>query len=45
MLSWLKKLLTIKTEKDYVNDYLADSISLQDLERRQHELRKRGYLP
>jgi hypothetical protein len=44
MLSWIKNILRAKTDTDYVNDYLAKSISLEDLERRQRELRQRGYL-
>lgn len=44
MLSWIKNVLRTKTDADYVNDYLSKSISLEDLERRQRELRKRGYL-
>jgi hypothetical protein len=44
MLSWIKTVFKTKTDADYVNDYLAKSISLEDLERRQRELRQRGYL-
>ena len=32
------------TERDQIEQYLAQSISLADLERRQKDLRKRGLL-
>ncbi len=44
MISWVKSIFRTKTDRDYVEEYLAKSISLEDLERRQRELRQRGYL-
>jgi hypothetical protein len=44
MFSWVKRFFSSTTDKQYVEDYLASSISLEDLERRQNELRRRGYL-
>jgi hypothetical protein len=44
MFSWVKSVFKTKTDKEYVEDFLAKSISLEDLERRQRELRQRGYL-
>jgi len=40
----IKNLFTTKTEKDVVEAYLADSISLEDLERRQRAI-SRGEAP
>lgn len=41
----LKRLFAnlFKTDAERVEDYLAQSVSLADLERRQKELRLRGY--
>ena len=44
MFAWLIKTFSTKTDRQYVEEYLSRSISLADLERRQCELRKRGYL-
>lgn len=44
MFSWIKKVFNTKTDKEYVEDYLSRSISIEDLERRQRDLRQRGYL-
>lgn len=44
MIAWVKAIFKTKTDRDYVEDYLAKSISLEDLERRQRDLRQRGYL-
>ena len=33
----------VKTDREYIEKYLAQSISLYDLERRQKELRLRGF--
>jgi hypothetical protein len=44
MFAWLKNTFRVKTDKEYVEEYLAASISLEDLERRQRDLCKRGYL-
>lgn len=44
MLKRLINFFHIKTEQQYVEDYLAQSASLADLERRQRELRQRGYI-
>lgn len=33
-----------KTDQERVDDYLSQSVSLADLERRQKELRLRGYI-
>jgi hypothetical protein len=44
MLSWVKSMFRAKTDREYVEDYLAKSISLEDLERRQRDLRQRGYI-
>jgi hypothetical protein len=44
MFSWIVKAFSKKTDKQYVEEYLSQSISLEDLERRQCELRQRGYL-
>jgi hypothetical protein len=44
MFSWIKKAFSAKTDKEYVEEYLSRSISLEDLERRQRDLRQRGYL-
>ena len=44
MLSWVKSIFKTKTDREYVEDYLAKSISLEDLERRQRDLRQRGYV-
>lgn len=44
MLSWLKSIFKIQSDKEYVEAYLARSTSLEDLERRQRELCKRGYI-
>ena len=44
MIKRLINLFHIKTEQQYVEDYLAQSASLADLERRQRELRQRGYI-
>jgi hypothetical protein len=44
MFTCIRKFLHVKTDKEYIEEYLAKSISLQDLERRQKELRKLGYL-
>lgn len=35
MFKFLKNLFVIKTEQQKIEEYLADSISLEDLERRQ----------
>jgi hypothetical protein len=43
MFSWIKNILKIKSEKEYVEQYLSQSVSLADLERRQRELREKGY--
>jgi hypothetical protein len=39
--SWFKA-ITI-TDKERINAYLAESVSLADLERRQRELQTRGF--
>jgi hypothetical protein len=39
-----KDLLNTRTEKQFVEEYLADSISLEDLERRQRTI-NRGEAP
>jgi hypothetical protein len=39
-----KDLLNTRTEKQFVEEYLADSISLEDLERRQRAI-NRGEAP
>ena len=39
-----KDLLNTRTEKQFVEEYLADSISLEDLERRQRSI-SRGEAP
>ena len=39
-----KDLLNTRTEKQFVEEYLADSISLEDLERRQRAI-SRGEAP
>ena len=39
-----KDILNTRTEKQYVEEYLADSISLEDLERRQRSI-SRGEAP
>ncbi len=44
LLKMLKHLLTPQTDSEYVHQYLSNSISLEDLERRQRELRMRGYI-
>jgi hypothetical protein len=44
MLARILKALAGKTDKEYVEEYLSYSVSLADLERRQRELRARGYL-
>jgi hypothetical protein len=44
MFSWIKTIFRTKSDKDYVEEYLAKSISIEDLERRQRELCQRGYL-
>lgn len=38
---WFKSITM--TERERINAYLADSVSLADLERRQRELQSRGY--
>lgn len=38
---WLRSVTM--SEKDRIDAYLADSVSLADLERRQRELQNRGY--
>lgn len=46
MLNKLKnifKLFRVKSEQEKIEDYLAESTSLVDLERRQKDLRLRGY--
>jgi hypothetical protein len=44
LLQLLKQRLTPQTDSEYVYQYLSDSVSLEDLERRQRELRLRGYI-
>jgi len=44
MFSWVKNIFKTKTDSEYVQEYLAKSVSLEDLERRQRELRQRGYI-
>jgi hypothetical protein len=43
MISWVKSIFRARTDREYIEDYLAKSISLEDLERRQRDLRQRGY--
>ena len=38
---WFKSITM--TERERIDAYLADSVSLADLERRQRELQSRGY--
>jgi hypothetical protein len=38
---WVKSVTM--TERERIDAYLADSVSLADLERRQRELQSRGY--
>ena len=33
-----------ETQKKYIEAYLSESVSLEDLERRQRELKEKGYL-
>ena len=44
MIKRLINFFHVKTDQEYVEDYLAQSASLADLERRQRELRQRGYI-
>lgn len=44
MIKRLINFFHVKTDQEYVDDYLAQSASLADLERRQRELRQRGYI-
>jgi len=43
MFKWLQQAFKRKTNKQFIEEYLAESTSLQDLERRERELERLGY--
>ena len=42
MFKWFKTAFTRKSNREIIEEYLAQSTSLQDLERRERELERRG---
>lgn len=42
MFNWFKNTFKTKTRQQIIEEYLAESTSLQDLERRERDLERRG---
>lgn len=43
MIAWIRRQFRVKTNAQLVEEYLADSASIYDLERRMRELDRMGY--